>query len=205
MIHFRLARIAFFAAVLTFAGGAKLYAEESPLQEHALGKKDAPVVMEEYASLTCSHCADFTAKTLPELEKKYIEVGKLRYVFHPFPTDGVALKASVLAKCMPTEQYYPFISVLFKNLREWALSKSPEATIIQYAKLGGLPEEKAKACLEDTKIMDALVEERTRAERKYDIDSTPTFIFNRGEEKIVGAMKLDQYVEVIERLLKEKK
>jgi protein-disulfide isomerase len=201
MTTFRLAGAVLAAVVLVVGGSSALYAAAEAQTERALGKKDAPVLMEEYASLTCPHCADFTADVLPQIEKRYIETGKVRYVFHSFPIDGVALKASVLARCMPADQYYPFINVLYKNLKQWALSPSPEQTLIQYAKLGGLPDDKAKACLDDTKMLDTIVEEREEAQKKYDINSTPTFIFNGGKEKLVGALKLDDYTAVIERLL----
>ena len=76
---------------------------------------------------------------------------------------------------------------------------------MQYAKLGGLAEEKAKACLQDPKKLDDLVAARTAAQQKYDIDATPTFIFNDGKEKLVGAQKLEEFTAVIDRLLEAKK
>ncbi len=189
------------ATFFLFANVLPTHAESAVLKERALGKKDAPVTIQEFASLTCSHCADFTTKILPELEKKYIATGKVRYVFHDFPLDGIALKASALAHCMPDEQYHAFLNVLYKNLDQWAFGKSPEQTITQYAKLGGLSEDKAKACLQDTKMLDALVTARTEAQEKYDIKSTPTFILNEGQEKIVGTRKLEDFSAAIDRLL----
>lgn len=191
--------------LLMLSGSLSARAETSELQERSLGKKDAPVTVMEFASLTCTHCAEFTTQVLPELDKRYIATGKVRFVFHDFPLDGIALKASALAHCMPAEQFYPFINVLYKNLEQWAFSKTPEQTITQYAKLGGLSEDKAKACLQDTKILDALVAARTEAQDKYDINSTPTFIFNDGKEKLVGARKLEEFTAVIDKLLAAKK
>ncbi|MDD5585744.1 MAG: DsbA family protein [Alphaproteobacteria bacterium] len=193
------------AVVLLFSGTSGLHAGEASLPDHVLGKKDAPVTIQEFASLTCSHCAEFTVDILPQIEKRYVETGKVKFIFHDFPLDGVALKAAAVARCMPAEQYYPFINVLFKNLQQWTLSKDPEKTIVQYAKLGGLPEEKALACIKDSKMLDALVAERTEAQRKYSIDATPTFVFNDGKEKLVGARKLEEFTAVIDRLLAEKK
>jgi protein-disulfide isomerase len=193
------------AAVLLLAGAPQLHAEEAVLKELFLGKPDAPVTLQEFASLTCSHCAEFTVDILPELEKKYIETGKLRYIYRDFPIDGVALKASALAHCMPAEQYYAFINVLSKNQQQWAMGKEPEKTLVQFAKLGGLAEDKAKACLKDSNMLDALVAARNEAQDKYDVNSTPTFIFNEGQDKIVGARKLEEYTVVIDRLLAAKK
>ncbi len=184
----------------------------SPSQAHSaqpkqiyLGKEDAPVTLQEFASFTCSHCGAFKTNIFPEIEKKYIETGKLRYIFRDFPIDGIALKASALTHCMPDDQYYPLVKVLFKNMDQWAFGKTPEQTIIQYAKLGGLSEDKANACLKDTNLFDAIVAGRALGQEKYNITSTPTFIFNDGQEKIVGALKLEDYEAVIERLLDKAK
>lgn len=173
--------------------------------ERVLGKADAPVTMEEYASLTCPHCADFYIKTLPEIEKLYVDTGKLKIIFRDFPLDGTGLKAAALARCMPKEQFYPFIATLYKNLMAWAMSPNPEEVLTQYAKLGGLPAEKAKACLSDNKMFDALVAVRTHATEAYGIDATPVFVLNNGEEKINGAKSLDEFKAAIERALASKK
>ena len=201
----KLAWAATAAFVLMLSGTAAVHAEEAAIPERVLGKKDAPVTIQEFASLTCSHCAEFTVTILPELEKRYVDTGKVRFIFRDFPLDGIALKASAVAHCMPAEQFYPFVNVLYKNLEQWAFSKNPEQVLMQYAKLGGLAEEKAKACLQDPKKLDELVAARTAAQQKYDIDATPTFIFNDGKEKLVGAQKLEEFTAVIDRLLEAKK
>ena len=38
-------------------------------QEMEKGAKSAPIVMIEYASLTCSHCAEFYKSVFPKLKK----------------------------------------------------------------------------------------------------------------------------------------
>jgi protein-disulfide isomerase len=193
------------AVVVLFSSASGLRAEEAAPPERFLGKKDAPVTIEEFASLTCSHCAQFTVEFLPNLEKKYIETGKVKFIFRNFPLDGASLKAAALAHCMPTEQYYPFINVLFKNLQQWTTSKDLEQTLVQYAMLGGLAEDKAKECINNAKTQEDLVAARTGAQQKHDIDATPTFIFNGGKEKLVGAHKIDDFTVIIDRLLAEKK
>lgn len=199
MTKYALAAVAFVVAVI--ASGTDARADAPIVQDRVMGKADAPVTIVEYASLTCSHCAEFTTKVLPEIEKKYVETGKVKYIFRMFPIDGIALKASVLAYCMPQEQFYPFINVLYKNIEQWAFGKTPEVTLIQYAKLGGLGEERAKECLQNTKLLDDVVAIRTEAQDKYDISATPTFIFNDGAERINGGLKLEAYTVVIDRLL----
>lgn len=177
--------------------------EVAVIPDRIMGKVDAPITVEEYVSLTCSHCADFYNKVLPELEKKYLETGKVRFILRDYPLDGVALKASQLARCMPPEQFYPFVKVLYKNLEGWALSKEPEKALMQYAMLGGLSSEKATACLEDKALQEALINQRMAAMNSPGIQSTPTFVIN-GSEIIKGTQPVETYTKLFDKLLAEK-
>src|SRR5258708_3539698 len=70
-----------------------------PLPEMSLGNAQAPVTIIEYASMTCPHCAAFHDKTYPELKSKYIDSGKVRFIFREFPLDQLAAAAFMLARC----------------------------------------------------------------------------------------------------------
>ena len=196
------------AVAVTGFGGERANAVVEPavaattkLPDRVLGKADAPVVVEEYVSLTCSHCAEFYNKTLPELEPKYVDTGKVKFILRDFPLDGTALKAAVLARCMPEDMFYPFVKTVYKNLKEWATGENPEKTLIQYARLGGLSEDKAKACLADKSLQDAVLAERTTATEKMKIEATPTFIINYGAEKIEGGKTAAEFAAVLDRVL----
>ena len=49
-------------------------------------------------SLTCTHCAAFARETFPQMKAKLIDTGKLRWMFHDFPLDQVALTAAMVAR-----------------------------------------------------------------------------------------------------------
>jgi protein-disulfide isomerase len=76
--------------------------QAGPLGDMSMGKADAPITMIEYASATCSHCADFKVKTFPQVKEKYIDTGKVRFIFREFPFDPVAAGAFMLARCAAT-------------------------------------------------------------------------------------------------------
>src|SRR5882757_4712166 len=66
------------------AGGEVAVADlmvPGPLGDLAEGSDNAPVTIVEYASMTCPHCAHFHETTYPELKKKYIDTGKVRFIF----------------------------------------------------------------------------------------------------------------------------
>ena len=76
-------------------------ADNDPRAERFIGKPDAKVTVEEYFSLTCTHCAAFAQTTFPEVKAKLIDTGEVHWVFHDYPAgsgradrrDGRALSA----------------------------------------------------------------------------------------------------------------
>ena len=146
--------------------------------EAALGDPAAPVTMIEYASLTCPHCAAFHKELLPGIKERWIDTGKVRYVFRDFPLDGVALRAAVIAHCAGPERYYAFLDAMFANQTSWARAKDPVAALKQLARLGGLPEDKVEACLADEAMSNAVLQDRLDGEKEFKVDSTPTLVIN---------------------------
>jgi protein-disulfide isomerase len=196
---------ALFTLLLGLAlGSAAASADDARMAERFIGDPKAPVTIYAYASYTCSHCAEFETKVLPELKKKYIDTGKVRYIFRDYPLDGPSFKASALARCLPADQYASFANVLFANQAQWAFGKDPEGSLVRYAQLAGLTEASAKACMSDVKLLDAIMAVRKSATDKYDINATPTFIINDGAEIIRGAQSLEQFSAVIDKLLSKK-
>ena len=82
-------------------------AAPGPLGDVALGPANAKVTIVEYASLTCSHCAAFHKDTWPELKKRYIDTGQVRFILREFPLDPLAKAGFMLARCDGEAKYYP--------------------------------------------------------------------------------------------------
>ncbi len=91
-----------------------------PLPEMALGEANAPVTIVEYMSMTCPHCAAFHNNTFDTIKTKYVDSGKVRFVLREFPFDPRAAAAFMLARCAPEGQYFPMVSMLFKQQEQWA-------------------------------------------------------------------------------------
>jgi protein-disulfide isomerase len=60
---------------------AALVAKPVSLPDMAIGSIEAPVTITEYASMSCPHCAVFGENVFPMLRSKYIDTGKVRFVF----------------------------------------------------------------------------------------------------------------------------
>ena len=169
-----------------------------PLGDRVLGKDDAPVTIVEYASMTCPHCAHFHETTYPELKKRYIDTGKVRFIFREFPLDPLAAGASMLARCADKEKFYPLIETLFQQQTKWAVEK-PIPQLMAIAKQAGIGEQTFNSCLSDQKMLDAIQAEQKRATDKFGVNSTPTLFING--KKQIGGMSIDDLAKVIDPLL----
>lgn len=191
---------AFALAVAAFA--TPLSAQEGEAWakgDMALGKADAPVTVIEYASMTCPHCARFHAETFKAFKEKYVDTGRVRLIFREFPFDGLALRASMLARCAGPDRYFPMIEVLFQQQRQWTSAKDPLAALAQIGKLGGVSQEKFDACMKNEELSNAIVQTRLEGQQKHDVNSTPTFVIDG--EKHAGALTLAQLDEILAKKL----
>lgn len=170
------------------------------LADRAVGDPSAPVRVDEFASLTCSHCASFHNNTYADFKEKYIDTGKVYFVFNDFPLDKAALDASITARCLPEDKYEAFIKLLFATQRQWAAEGYMKA-LKQNAKLAGLGDEEFDECHENEAYKKGLESKIQTAREQHDIQSTPTFIMNDGEEMIRGASSLKTFDQVIGKLL----
>jgi protein-disulfide isomerase len=189
------------SAPLAFAQGPSVeeLMRPGPLPDLVLGKADAPVTIIEYASMTCPHCAMFHETTYPELKKRYIDTGKVRFIFREFPLDPLAAGASMLARCAEKEKFFPLIETLFHMQRTWAVEK-PIPPLMAIAKQAGFSEQSFNACLSDQKMLDAMQAEQKRATDKFKVSSTPTLFINGKMQK--GGISIDDLAKVIDPLLK---
>ena len=146
-------------------------------QDRVLGEADAPITIVEYASMTCPHCAHFTTDALPELKKKWIDTGKAKLVMRPFPLDQVALRAEMLARCLPSERYYPMIETLFKTQEKWAVQNWRPA-LERTARLAGVGNKEFDTCLANKALEDEIVQSRLIAATQLDVSATPTLFVN---------------------------
>ena len=65
------------------------------------GSASARLIIVEFSDYSCPHCAGYVKETYPEIYKKYINPGKIRYavIDYPLPDNNLAVKASEAAYC----------------------------------------------------------------------------------------------------------
>ena len=159
------------------------------LEEKSLGKPDAPIKMIEFASLTCGHCARFHNEVMPAIKEKYINSGKIFFIYKDFPLDKFALKASIISRCSGNRNYFSFLDVFYKKQSSWTRSQDPFKSLLKIAKIGGLKDEEIKVCVGNKSIEDGLLKDRLQSSKKYDITATPTIYLNG--KKYTGDLTLE--------------
>ena len=189
------------AAALPFASPgltrAQGSAAQAKLTPRTMGNPDAKVHVEEYFSLTCTHCAAFQRETFPQVKKNLIDTSKVFYQWHDFPLDQVALTAAVVARALPPDRYEPFINVLLTTQDKWAFARDVNSTeeLGKIAALAGMPRSTFEQAVNDDAMKHAIVEAQDEASKKHDVNSTPTFLING--KPLVGAVDYATFLKAV--------
>ena len=172
------------------------------LPEMAVGPADAKVTIVEYFSMSCSHCAEFANKVYPEIKKKYIDTGKIRFVFREFPHNNRAFAASMLARCAGDDKAIPMIEGLFETQADWAFKQENtafKAALLEVAKQSGFTQETFEKCLSDQKLLENISAGHQRASEGFGITKIPTLFING--KKLLGEATLANVDKTLEPLL----
>ncbi len=175
-------------------------ADAGPDGDVMLGSDKAPVTIIEYASMTCPHCAHFSETTFPELQKRYIDTGKVRFTLRAFPLDALAAAGFMIARCGGNDKYMPIVETLFAKQSEWIV-KEPLPPLKSIAKQFGFTEDSFNQCLANQKLLDSIQTVRDHAAEKLGVNSTPTFFVNG--KRLIGDVSIDTLAKEIDAYLKQ--
>ena len=166
-----------------------------------MGNPDAPVKLVEFASYTCPACASFAEKGEPQLIDKYVKTGQVSFELRNFVRDPADLGAALLARCGGPGPFFTLSDQIFAAQEEWmgklqnltpadqqALQTMPPAQVattiadraglIEFVRVRGIPEEKARACLADQQATERLVAMTSEGAERYQVPGTPAFLIN---------------------------
>lgn len=151
------------------------------LDDHTLGAKDAPITLIEYASLSCPHCAAFNRESFGRIKEKYIDSGKLLFVFRNFPLNQPALTGAMFASCIAKNdntKYFKTIKNLFKTQDAWAFDARFEKRLEALAKLEGMSEQDFQKCINNEELKQNILTQRIVAAKSLNLKSVPSFFIN---------------------------
>ena len=171
-----------------------------------LGNPNAKVALIEFADYQCPYCERFYAQSFGSLKSRFIDSGKVMYVFRdlPAPNRPQALPAAIAARCAGKQgKYYEMQSLLFSsggNLKQDSYTR--------FAKKLGLDASKFSACLIDNNQLERIRQDMIEAQN-LGIRGTPTFYIGTvkgnkivDEQQIVGALPYSYFRNALDKVLK---
>lgn len=180
-------------ALLPSMASAEEFNIEAITAPRRLGSDDAPIKVIEFFSMTCSHCGKFHRDTWPKVKANLVDTGKVQFEMHPFPLDGLALRAHVMCRLLPNKGYFAMTELLLKEQANWVRAADPLKELMSYGRKAGISEEKFNAVMRNRPVLEAVVSMRQDAVDDYQIGSTPSFVVN-GEKTISGGRSYDEFV-----------
>ena len=161
-------------------------------EDMSMGNPNAKVLVAEYASVACPHCAVFNNEVFPAFKAKYIDTGRVHYVLHEMLVGGqaeqsMAAAGFLLARCAGKDKYFAVNDEIFHAQTAMFTSGDLRGGLLKIAQSMGMNEQQFNTCIGDQAALKAL-NARVEAAGKSGIDSTPTFIVNG--EKLVGEQTL---------------
>jgi protein-disulfide isomerase len=149
----------------------------------SLGNPSAKVTVIEYASVACPHCAAFNNTVFPAFKAKYIDTGKIHYVFREMLVGGsdevtTAAAGFLLARCAGKDKYFSVVDAIFRDQDAMFKSGDVRGTLLQIGQAAGLSPDQFNTCINDDTALKALNDRVQRYETDDHIDATPTFVIN---------------------------
>lgn len=165
------------------SGGALALLSPGPLPEMAAGNKDAKVTIVEYASMSCPACAQFHKTVYPEIKKKYVDTGKVYFIFREFPLNTAAMAGSMLARCVPADKSKDLVAELFNRQSEWLIDGDPVEKLFGVVKQAGFTRAAFDKCLDDKVLYEKIMTIKQRGDKQFGVTATPSFFINGVKHK----------------------
>lgn len=143
------------------------------------GNPNATVTLIEYASLGCSHCAEFNNGTLDALKAKYVATGKVRYVMREYMTGEptLAVAGALLARCAGKEKYLGVVDAIYRAWPEFSASGIREP-LLRVAQSAGLDQAQFEKCVSDEDQRKAFERRVANYAKRDKISGTPALFIN---------------------------
>ncbi|MEO8295956.1 MAG: thioredoxin domain-containing protein [Gemmatimonadota bacterium] len=169
------------------------------------GSPDAPITVLEMSDFQCPFCRQHAVGTFPELDRRYIQTGKVRWIFINFPIPQLhpnAAAAAEFAMCAAREgKFWPVHDLLFEHQDVWAPLKDPAPFLLSLADSVGLPQSQVLPCLTNHQVREVLQIDAEGA-AQVGVRSTPSFIIEGG--LLQGAAPLATFTGILDSIYTSK-
>ena len=183
-------------AAPTIARAAPLPAAEGDM---ALGSPNAKVQVVEYASLSCTHCAHWNNEVFPAFKTRFIDTGKVRYVFREFLTEPYSFAAAgyLLARRVGPAKYFQVIDTVFKQQDAIFESQDQWGGLLKISQGFGLTEAQFTTAMQDKAALAAVNARVAKAADRDQVEVTPTFFVDG--QRIEGGQPIEVFAAAIDK------
>ena len=192
----------YFLILFNFSTNGKSVTEIND-DDFVIGNLDAPITIIEYASLSCSHCADFHVNKLPKLIEEFVDTGKAKIVFRDFPFNWPALVGSMVLRCVPSELRYQYTDALYQLQSRWVVRDKVKIKqeLYKIMQSGGMTKAQFNECLGNKELENLILQGIINAQEEFNIKSTPSFIING--TLLEGNKPIKDFRQIIDKILSE--
>jgi len=173
------------------------------------GNANAQVTVIEFSDFQCPFCFRFFEQTLPQIEKNYIETGKIKFVYRDLPLDNLhpnARPVHIAAECADEQgKFWEYHDILFEKQSEWQrlAAADLQITMAEYANDLGLEKASFESCMQSDEIADEVNKDYLDG-TSYGATGTPTFFIGNEKDgfiKLVGAQPYSAFQAEIDKQL----
>ena len=179
------------------------FSVEVKSKEVGIGDVNSKVTIKVFSSLTCPACANFHSKIFYQIKEEFIDKGLVRFEHHPFPLDLAALNAEIIVRChVDNLKKFELLGKIYEKQKLWAVGSDINKINDSIKKIGlesNLNNKDMDDCLKDENKQDEILNQRIDAQKKYEIESTPTILIN--EKKYKGKVEYGEFKKVLEKNL----
>ncbi len=183
---FRAAAILLAATALASCSGKPASITDIRPDDMTLGSPTAKVTMVEYASVACPICGNFEENLWPEVKAKYIDTGKVRYVYRPMPMGvmTIAMTGELLAECSGKDKYFNVVEAIMRGQEVFYKHRTVETdefarpVMLDIAQSVGMSEADFNKCVTNPDSVNKLQARFDNYEKKDNVYETPTFFIN---------------------------
>ncbi len=170
---------------------------------HTLGEDSSPIKIIEFGDFQCPFCGEWFQETKPVLDRDYISVGKVQFIFVDYPFLGEDSYPTAYASFCAEEQglYWEFHETVYLNQGEmndgWAQSEK----IRDLSQQAGLDMKKFDQCMSLENHKEKL-DRNIAIGEENNVNQTPTFVIisHTEQQKIEGKQPMVIFEQVIQEM-----
>lgn len=167
-----------------------------------MGNLNALITVYEFSDFECPFCARFALDTFPQLKEKYIDTGKVRWVYKFFPLPfhkGAKPAAQASLSAAAQGKFFEYHDLLFKNQPDFS-----KKDFIKYANDLGLNEAEFNY-FQSKNFYKSEIESDLEEGQSRGVQGTPTFFIGKtnspqsDHEKLVGAQPFEVFSQTLDK------